>query len=459
MAAHRPTVKALETRLGWVDGWALAFTGRGAVATMLKSEEGRVYGQLALLTDANWQRVGKLCGSRAADATQLVETEVSVSHEDQEVVATAYIVDDRSLMDASNLPVPLKYMQMFISRLQELGAPADYRKLLEDVQTTGGERDARYWITAAHPAKQPTPGRDTLCLEALRDFAIHNDTAICPLVEIGANMGKCSAHSFDAQLKRAEAAGVFDVILTGCDVRGSHKAQQLVQSRPGVPRLYFTAGVHPHDAKTCNHATIAQLRALAATDSCIAIGECGLDYDRMFSPREVQQQWFREQLVLAKELDMSLFCHERDRGSHKGAKLGSCDDFIAAVTEAQVDPARVCVHCFTGDEADCKRYVAMGMYIGLTGFVGMLQRGQHVRSLLERRVIPLERLMLETDSPFMQPDKNYFPAQIGMAPRKMEPCGMPAVCRAVAECYCCPPQTVAEITTANAIRFFGLRKQ
>ena len=117
--------------------------------------------------------------------------------------------------------------------------------------------------------------------------------------------------------------------------------------QPGV-RLFCTAGVHPHDARTCDGCTLEALRALARNSECVAIGECGLDYDRMFSRREVQLEWFERQARLAAELDMPLFVHERDLEADKGAPLGSAADLIRILGSAGVRPERVCVHCFTG---------------------------------------------------------------------------------------------------------------
>eukprot|EP00438_Fugacium_kawagutii_P017578 Skav222241 [mRNA] locus=scaffold3059:165090:175699:- [translate_table: standard] len=185
---------------------------------------------------------------------------------------------------------------------------------------------------------------------------------------------------------------------------------------------------------------MAVLRKLAASPGCVSIGECGLDYDRMFSPREVQLQWCREQVELAVELEMPLFLHERDRDPSKGKKLGSAADLQEILQDSKVDPKKVCVHCFTGSKEDLQHYVAQGYFIGLTGFAAMKRRGAHIRQMLEAGDIPVQQLMLETDCPFMMPDKEYLPDVLGIAGRKNEPCSMPAVCRAVAECLKIPPE-------------------
>lgn len=223
-----------------------------------------------------------------------------------------------------------------------------------------------------------------------------------------------------------------------------------------LPGLTFTAGVHPHDAKTCDQDTIETLTRLSQDPRCVAIGECGLDYDRMFSPQAVQLEWFRRQAELAVALGKPLFLHERDRDAAKGKPLGSSAELQQILQEVGAEPSRVCVHCFTGPAADLEAYVGRGYLIGLTGFAGMRKRGAHVRKLIEDGKLPLERLMLETDCPFMMPDKEFLDEALNLQGRRMEPCALPAVCRAVAECYGVSPEEVARVTTANAARFFGL---
>merc|ERR1712072_641355 len=145
-----------------------------------------------------------------------------------------------------------------------------------------------------------------------------------------------------------------NLILTGCSVKGSRDACRICQFWQGnagmelvrqhlgkaalkelencelghLPALAFTAGVHPHDAKTCNDDTLQELRTLAGHEHCVALGECGLDYDRMFSPHDVQLEWCKKQVSLAVELKMPLFLHERDRDPKKGSPLGSSRELI-----------------------------------------------------------------------------------------------------------------------------------
>lgn len=125
----------------------------------------------------------------------------------------------------------------------------------------------------------------------------------------------------------------------------------------------------------------------------MAIGECGLDYDRMFSPQAVQLDWCRRQVELAVQLEMPLFLHERDRG--KGQRLGSAKELLSILEESKVEPKKVCIHCFTGEAQELKEYVSKGYFIGLTGFAGMKRRGSHIRELLQSGALPLKQLMIE----------------------------------------------------------------
>ena len=258
------------------------------------------------------------------------------------------------------------------------------------------------------------------------------------LVDIGVNLAHRSfGADREAVIGRALAAGVRTLICTGTSVRASQDAQKLAQGRPGV--LYATAGVHPHDASRCDRATIGVLRALAAAPEVVAIGECGLDFNRDFSPRPVQIEWFKKQVELAKELQMPLFLHERDAA---GA-------FIEVLDAVKPEPAQVVVHCFTGDGPTLQQYLRRGYNIGITGWICDERRGVHLRGLV--RQIPGDRLLVETDAPFLTPrDLRPKPAD-----GRNEPAFLVHVLKAVAAARGEPPAAVAAATTANARRVFA----
>ncbi|RED65252.1 TatD family hydrolase [Cohnella phaseoli] len=259
-----------------------------------------------------------------------------------------------------------------------------------------------------------------------------------PLVDIGVNLMHRSFNQDREQVvEKAIANEVTPLILTGTSLRNSMETARYAGRYPG--KLYATAGVHPHDAKSCTPETIAKLKELAALPQVVAIGECGLDYNRDFSPRDVQRKWFAEQVRLAIELNMPLFLHERE----------AFTDFNAILKEHSVQKA--VVHCFTGTYSELKVYLQMGYYIGITGWICDERRGKHLRDLV--RMIPLNRLMIETDAPFLTPrDLKEKPAD-----GRNEPAFLPHILQAVARCVGRPADEVAKATTETATEFFGIK--
>src|SRR5258708_5307544 len=259
------------------------------------------------------------------------------------------------------------------------------------------------------------------------------------LVDIGINlMHKSFDEGRREVLARARAAGVSRLIITGTSERSSQEASTFAQKSPGT--LYATAGVHPHDSKHCTPATITVLRDLAKCPEIVAIGECGLDYNRDFSPRPIQDQWFEAQIQLASELKMPLFLHERD--AHQR--------FVEILSQYFNALGKVVVHCFTGTADELDKYLSMGFYIGITGWICDDRRGTHLQGIVRR--IPLDRLMLETDAPFLTPrDMRPQPAD-----RRNEPAFLPHILNAIANALGKSPEEVATATTATAQSFFGL---
>ncbi|CAG7645457.1 TatD family hydrolase [Paenibacillus allorhizosphaerae] len=257
------------------------------------------------------------------------------------------------------------------------------------------------------------------------------------MVDIGVNLMHRSFHQDrEKVVQRAAANGVSPLVITGTSLRNSMEAARYAERNEG--RLYATAGVHPHDAKNCSEETIAQLKQLAALPQVVAIGECGLDYNRDFSPRDVQRKWFAEQIRLALELDMPLFLHEREAFA----------DFATILREHGVQKA--VVHCFTGNGAELKAYLDMGFHIGITGWICDERRGKHLKDLV--RMIPLDRLMIETDAPFLTPrDVKEKPAD-----GRNEPAFLPHILQTVARCIGRPVEEVAKATTETASAFFRI---
>ncbi|HET7308025.1 MAG TPA: TatD family hydrolase [Gammaproteobacteria bacterium] len=261
-------------------------------------------------------------------------------------------------------------------------------------------------------------------------------------IDIGANLTHDSFdYDRDAVIERARAVGVETMIVTGADVAGSKAALELARECPHC--LFATAGVHPHHAADYDGRTTAQLRVLASHVEVVAIGECGLDYFRNFSPRPAQETAFAAQLELAAELGMPVFMHQRDAHA----------DFIDIYDRYRSGIVRGVVHCFTGTAEELDDYIARDLYIGITGWICDERRGLHLREFVDR--IPADRLMIETDAPYLLPrDLKPKPAT-----RRNEPVHLPHIARVLAECRGDDLEQLAAQTTANAQRFFALRNQ
>lgn len=260
-----------------------------------------------------------------------------------------------------------------------------------------------------------------------------------PLIDIGVNL---SHNNFDedrdAVMKRAATAGVTRMIVTGSSDESNEAALRLAESHRSV--LYATAGVHPHHASDYDNATDARIRELAARDAVVAIGECGLDYCRNFSPRDAQLAAFQAQLEIAADEGMPVFLHQRD--AH--------DDFIEILEPMLPRLPRAVAHCFTGEGESLRQYLAMDLYIGITGWICDERRGMHLQDIAS--IIPDDRLMIETDAPYLLP-RTLEPKPRS---RRNEPAFLTEVLRVVAEARGQSREHVARITTDNAMSFFDL---
>lgn len=259
------------------------------------------------------------------------------------------------------------------------------------------------------------------------------------LVDIGVNLTHRSFHpDLPEVLARARAAGVDRMIVTGTSVEGSRRAAELAAAHPGT--LYATAGVHPHRAKDWTDDAAATLEAMLSAPGVVAVGECGLDYDRDFSPREDQRRCFAAQLRVAARIGLPVFLHERE--AH--------EDFVAIVREHLKDVPGAVIHCFTGSRAELDAYLELGLHVGITGWICDDRRGSHLLELVGQ--IPEDRLMIETDAPFLLPrDMRPRPKN-----RRNEPAFLLHVAKAVAVASGRPLHEVATATTRVAEAFFRL---
>ncbi|KNC66216.1 TatD family hydrolase [Pseudoalteromonas ardens] len=236
-----------------------------------------------------------------------------------------------------------------------------------------------------------------------------------------------------AILTRAADQGVASMLLIGCDLLTSEQSLALAQEY----NQYATAGVHPHDAKDVPDDFIAQLRHLAAQDHVVAIGECGLDFNRDYSPRPVQQLICGVQLELAQTLDMPVYLHEREAFD---TLSGMLDEFSL----------RGVLHCFTGDKHALRHYLDYGLMIGLTGWLCDERRGETLRELV--RYIPQDRILLETDAPFLLP-RTLKPKPKS---RRNEPAYLPEIAHHVAALKDIPLAQLARQTTENFNTLFQI---
>jgi TatD DNase family protein len=262
------------------------------------------------------------------------------------------------------------------------------------------------------------------------------------LIDIGANL---SHDSFDADraavLGRAREAGVAAMVVTGSTLVDSEKAIALARSHAGSLRA--TAGVHPHHAAAFGDSDAGRLEELLADPLVVAAGECGLDYFRNFSPPDEQRRAFELQLGLAAKSGKPLFLHQRD----------AQDDFLAMLRGHPAAAARAVLHCFTGGPRELDDCLALGLSVGITGWICDERRGQALREAVPR--IPADRLMLETDAPYLLPRT----LQPKPAHRRNEPAWLPVVLAETAHCRGEEPSVLAARTTENACRFFGLTLQ
>lgn len=228
------------------------------------------------------------------------------------------------------------------------------------------------------------------------------------------------------------------MIVTGADLESSRTAAALAQTHPNV--LFATAGVHPHHADTLDSSTIEALRMILSQPQVVAVGECGLDYYRDFSPRAAQRRAFESQLHLAVDSGRPVFLHQREAHA----------DFMAVLRDFHARLSAAVAHCFTGNAAELEAYLELGLSIGITGWFCDERRGAHLHELVRR--IPLERLMLETDAPYLMPrDLKPRPST-----HRNEPMFLPHIGAAVARARGETVEFCAQHTTAQARAFFRL---
>jgi TatD DNase family protein len=239
----------------------------------------------------------------------------------------------------------------------------------------------------------------------------------------------------DKVIQRAHKAGVKRLMTIGVNAKTSARAVALAEI---YPEIYASVGVHPHDATSCSDAVIGDLIKLAATPEVRAWGEIGLDFNRMYSPREDQEKWFQKQLEVAGKLKLPLIFHERDSNGR----------FLEMLKLHAARNLEGVVHCFSGDNRELKHYLDLGLYIGITGILTIKGRGSRLRDLVT--YIPHDRLLVETDAPYLvpAPEKNQY--------RRNEPAFVKSVLLKLADVRKENPEHMAKTVWRNTCRLYGL---
>jgi TatD DNase family protein len=262
------------------------------------------------------------------------------------------------------------------------------------------------------------------------------------MIDIGVNLtNKSFAKDRNEVIDRAIAAGVEHMVLTCTSVSASESASELALSRLDV--LTSTAGIHPHDASSFSAESLERLRQLLALEHVVAAGECGLDFNRDFSPRPLQKECFTAQVELAIETGLPLFMHQRD--AHEA--------FIEILEPKMKEVSRGVVHCFTGTEAELDDYLKLDLHIGITGWICDERRGFHLKEFIGK--IPLGRLMIETDAPYLTP-RNLRPK-----PKRgrNEPAFLGHIAAEIADCYGISSDELRQRTTATSEEFFNITRK
>lgn len=260
-------------------------------------------------------------------------------------------------------------------------------------------------------------------------------------IDIGVNLTGSSFKKDTAQvIERAQQVGVAQLIVTGTNIQHSEQAIQLTQQYESV--CYSTAGLHPHHASDYSADVGSEMRDMLTHESVVAVGECGLDFNRNFSTRKEQIRAFEAQLEIAIDVQKPVFLHQRD--AH--------EDFVSMIKSCRSELKQVVAHCFTGGIEEVNDYVALDMYIGVTGWICDERRGQSLRQAVKH--IPLDRIMLETDAPYLLPrDLPQKPVK----KNRNEPCYLPHIAKSVAKQMGLDEMQLINAAYRNSCEFFAIK--
>jgi TatD DNase family protein len=262
-------------------------------------------------------------------------------------------------------------------------------------------------------------------------------------IDIGINLtNKQFQNDIEKIVQNALDADVTKMILTGTSIKNSQESSRIAKNYSNI--LFSTAGIHPHDAKSFDYQSIAKLRELLQQKHVVSVGECGLDFDRDFSPRPNQEKCYIAQLELAIEVQKPLFLHERAAFSRF---MDITNDYLSQLPKAVV-------HCFTGTLQEARTYLDKGFYLGFTGAISDINRFGHLKEVLQ--YVPIDKILIETDAPFMMP-KNVPKSELTKYhERRCEPAFLPYVASTIAQYKSISVNVVAEVTTNNSRDIFGI---
>ncbi|VFP87815.1 TatD family hydrolase [Candidatus Erwinia haradaeae] len=259
------------------------------------------------------------------------------------------------------------------------------------------------------------------------------------MFDVGVNLTSQEfIRDYDKVIQRAREAGVIGMIIIGTTILNSRQA--IVLAEKDTKYFWSTIGIHPHYASQWSKKIYSEIRKLAVHPRIVAIGECGLDFYRNFSTKKEQMYAFQAQVELATELDMPVFLHCRD--AHK--------DFMSILTPWIPNLKAALVHCFTGTQSELEIYLEYDIYIGITGWICDKKRGKELCKLIP--LIPSNRLVIETDSPWLIP-KDIFPLP---SSRRNEPSFLPHIVQKIAMLRGDNILNLSNTTTFNARKLFNL---
>jgi TatD DNase family protein len=239
----------------------------------------------------------------------------------------------------------------------------------------------------------------------------------------------------DDVIFRMHEAGVASAMTIGTTLDRCAKGVAIAESVDGV---YAAVGIHPHDAKSCNEDVLKMLMDFAKNSNVHAWGEIGLDFNRMFSPRDVQEKWLIRQLEISDALNLPAIFHERDSNGR-----------LIDILKAHFTSGRAgVIHCFSGSEDELEQYLDMGLYIGITGIVTIKGRGADLRKMAPS--IPEDRILIETDAPYLTPtpERNHT--------QRNEPAFVRSVLLKLAEVRRQDPALLSETLWENTCRLYNI---